>query len=78
MAGQNGAKVQFYRLGYLKTRMTAGQKLPFPALDPSEAAKSMVANMGKDLGSVYLPRWWIGIMSLIQALPWALFKKLDI
>jgi short-subunit dehydrogenase len=71
-------KVQFYRAGYLKTRMTAGQKFPFPALDPNEAAARIVDNLGKDLGAVYLPRWWWAITIVLRLLPWAVFKRLDI
>jgi len=71
-------KVQFYRAGYLKTRMTAGQKFSFPALGPDEAAARIVDNLGKDLGAVYLPRWWWAITLVLRLLPWAVFKRLDI
>jgi short-subunit dehydrogenase len=77
LAGHN-CKVQFYRAGYLKTRMTAGQKLPFPALDPDDAAARIVGNLGKDLGAVYLPRWWWAITAILRLVPWAVFKQLDI
>jgi len=77
LAGQN-CKVQFYRAGYLKTRITAGQRLPLPALEPDAAAAYIVDNLGKDLGAVYLPRWWWAITAILRLLPWAVFKRLDI
>ncbi len=77
LAGQD-CKVQFYRAGYLKTKLTAGQKLPFPALEPDAAAAVIVANLGKDLGAVYLPRWWWAITTILRLVPWVLFKRLDI
>ncbi len=77
LAGQP-CKVQFYRAGYLKTRVTAGQKLPFPALDPDVAAARIIANLGRDLGAVYLPSWWWAITTILRLLPWVVFKRLDI
>lgn len=71
-------KVQFYRLGYLTTHMTFGQKLALPALDPDAAASAMVANLGRDLGAVYLPKWWLPVMMIIRLLPWPIFKRLNI
>tara|TARA_R110000787_G_scaffold38793_38_gene97600 strand:- start:2306 stop:3037 length:732 start_codon:yes stop_codon:yes gene_type:complete len=71
-------RVQFYRLGYLETRMTFGQKLMFPPLTPAETAERIITNLGKDLGSVYLPWWWRGIGLLFQMLPWSVFRRLDL
>lgn len=71
-------RVQFYRLGYLRTRMTFGQKLLFPALAPDQAAAAMVANLGRDLGVTYLPWWWSVIMAIIGLLPWPIFRRLNI
>jgi short-subunit dehydrogenase len=70
-------RVQFYRAGYLRTRMVFGQKLLFPALDPDAAAARIVANLGRDLGAVYLPWWWRPIMIVLRMLPWRVFKRLD-
>lgn len=79
LAGQGSAcTVQTYRLGFLKTRMTFGQKLPFPAMEPEAAAKVIVGNMGRDLGMVYLPCWWRIIMTVICLLPWPIFRRLNI
>jgi short-subunit dehydrogenase len=71
-------RVQFYRLGYLRTRMTFGQKLLLPALDPAVAAQVIAANLGKDTGLVYLPWWWRPVSAIIVRLPWPIFKRLNI
>jgi NAD(P)-dependent dehydrogenase (short-subunit alcohol dehydrogenase family) len=71
-------RVQFYRLGYLRTRMTFGQKLLFPPLDPAEAARVIVGNLGRDMGLVYLPWWWRPIIAIIVRLPWPIYKRLNI
>jgi short-subunit dehydrogenase len=71
-------RVQYYRLGYLRTRMTQGQKLPFPAMDPSTAAKRICRNLGRNLSATYLPWWWFAIMSSIQLLPWPIYRRLNI
>ncbi len=70
-------KVQFYRAGYLK-RAGSKPRLPLPALAPDAAAAIIVANLGRDLGTVTLPWWWRPIMAAIAWLPWAVFKRLDL
>lgn len=77
LAGAN-CRVQFYRLGYIATRMSVGQKTPLPAIAPDDAARVIIGNLGRDLGSVYLPRWWAAVMAVIRLMPWFLFKNLDI
>ncbi|MEO5374274.1 MAG: SDR family NAD(P)-dependent oxidoreductase [Alphaproteobacteria bacterium] len=74
----SGCRVQFYRLGYLATSMVAGQKLLFPPLAPDVAARRIVANLDRDIGTRYLPWWWWPIMTMLRLLPWPLFKRLDI
>jgi len=71
-------RVQFYQLGYIETRMTFGQKLMFPAMKPEDGAAVIVRNLGRDLGSIYLPRWWWLITTTIRLLPWPIFKRLNI
>ena len=77
LAGSH-CRVQFYRLGYIGTRMTFGQRLMFPALKPEQGADTIVKNLGRDLGAVYLPWWWWGITTIIRFLPWPIFKRLNI
>ena len=55
--------IAVYRLGYLKTSMTFGQKLLFPVADPADIAKDMVRRLGRR-GIFTRPRWW-GLIGLI-------------
>ncbi len=71
-------KTQIYRLGYLDTRMIAGQKTPFAKFPPDKAAERIVANLGRDLGLAYLPVWYWPIVTAFRLLPWPIFKRLDV
>ncbi len=69
--------VQFYRAGYLDTRMTFGRALPLPKMDPDVAARKVVSNLGSDTGVRYVPWWWWIVMTVYQLVPWFLFKRLN-
>jgi len=71
-------KVQVYHLGYLKTRMTFGQKLLFPAAEPDNVAKIIISNLGKDIPGLCIPKWWTVITTVFKLVPWAIFKKMNI
>lgn len=72
--------LQFYRLGYIRTRMTlnSGFKPPLPMADPNDLARTIADNLGRDLGTVTLPRWWIPILWTFRLIPWPLFRRLDL
>jgi len=76
--GENSCKVQFYRLGYMKSQMTFGKKLLFPPVSPQYCAKIIADNLGRDLGLKYLPSWWSVIMLVYRLLPWPLFRRLRV
>lgn len=71
-------RIQFYRAGYLATRMTFGQKLHLPAMAPERAARIIANNLGRDLGCRYLPWWWLLVAMVLKALPWSIFRHLRI
>lgn len=72
------ASVTVYRLGYLKTNMTFGKRLPFPAADPKTIAKQIIQDLSKRDGLIYAPFWWKFITIGIQLIPNFIFKKLNI
>jgi short-subunit dehydrogenase len=74
---QSRCRIQFYRVGYLDTQMTAGQKLMFPKMNPSAAAEVIYRNLGKDVSGKYLPGWWQVIALIYRLLPWGVFKRLS-
>ncbi|MCB0419635.1 MAG: SDR family NAD(P)-dependent oxidoreductase [Bdellovibrionales bacterium] len=68
---------QIYRLGYVDTNLSFGQKLLFPAISPENVAQVLIKKSDKDLGIVYLPFYWRFIILVLKALPWTIYKKLS-
>lgn len=74
-----GVKVVLIKPGPTDTPMTAHLKDKGTTLAPVEdVAKQIVDAIEKGTPTVYTPRKWLAIMSLIQHLPHAIFNKLDI
>lgn len=71
-----GVRTQFYRLGYLDTQMSFGRRLPFPKAPPQAIAATIVRNLGKDVSCMTLPKFWRPVGWTVQALPWALYRRL--
>ena len=74
----SGIQVLTVQLGFVRTKMTAGMKLPgLLTLSAEEAAKGIfdAQQGGRDVA--YLsPLWW-WVMLLVRSLPERLFKRLD-
>jgi len=68
--------VQVYRLGYVDTGMSFGQKLLFPVATPAAVAGHVVKNLGRDRGLAYYPRFWWAVTFLLSRLPWAVYRRL--
>lgn len=68
--------VQLWQLGFLRTNLTHGMKLPLPALAPAEAAKAVVDRLGKGSFERYLPSWWGMIIFIIKRLPWFVYRRM--
>ena len=74
-----GCRVQFYRVGYMATAMLGDRgKTLLPAAEPDSIARRVVANLERDVGMCYLPRWWRLIALALRMLPWAAFKRLSV
>ncbi|EIG62345.1 SDR family oxidoreductase [Bradyrhizobium sp. WSM1253] len=73
----SGVLVQFFRLGYVETQQSFGQRLLFPVVSPARVASYVVANTHNDLGARFFPRFWAGVAFAIHRLPWSIFKKLS-
>ncbi|MDP9195385.1 MAG: SDR family NAD(P)-dependent oxidoreductase [Pseudomonadota bacterium] len=72
-------KVYLYRMGFMHTQMTYGQKLMLPGLSPEKAAQAIMKDIGYGRsGMHYLPGWWRIIALVFRVLPWAVFRRLDI
>lgn len=71
------ASVTIYRLGYMKTNMTFGQKLLFPAADPNRIATTIIKNLNRKSGVIYAPSWWKAISLVVNSIPQFIFNKLN-
>ena len=73
-----GVSVLTVKPGFVDTPMTA--HLPKGALwaKPDQIAKGIMKAENRGRNVVYLPFFWIGIMTVIKLIPEAIFKKLSI
>jgi len=74
----NPCRVQFYRVGYMATHMLGDQKTLLPVADPEHIARTIANRLGGASGMRYLPGWWGWVMRIFAALPWPVFKRLDL
>jgi hypothetical protein len=70
-------RVQFFRLGYVDTQQSFGQRLLFPVVSPQQVANHVVASAHTDFGAQYYPRFWQLIALAVAWLPWPLYKRLN-
>ena len=69
--------VQIYRLGYVATNLSFGQKTLFPAVEPGKIARILLKNSDRDIGLSYLPHYWFMIILILEYLPWSIYRKLS-
>ncbi|MGA9342137.1 MAG: SDR family NAD(P)-dependent oxidoreductase [Rhodanobacteraceae bacterium] len=69
-------RVQFYRLGFVRSNLTFGQELPLPAAEPSAIARTVVRRLRGRSGDWYLPRWWAIVALLVKLLPLRIYRRL--
>ncbi|HQV73452.1 MAG: SDR family NAD(P)-dependent oxidoreductase [Dokdonella sp.] len=69
-------RVQFYRLGFLRSNLTFGLKLPLPVAEPADVARKVVAQLQRGSFARHEPRWWGIIALLVRNLPWFAFRRM--
>ena len=72
----SGCRVQFYRVGFMATTMLGARPKFLPVARPEDVAARIVANLGRDLGTAYLPGWWSVLGLILRHAPWVLFRRL--
>lgn len=78
LAGQ-GVHVATVKPGFVRTRMTADMDLPGPlTATPEQVADRILALQTRPKDVVYVLRIWWLVMSIIQAIPEQIFKKLKL
>ena len=70
-------RVQVYRLGYVDTPMAAGRTKFFTKVQADAVARHVVANLDRDRGLSYFPRYWALVVFVLRHLPWSVYRRLD-
>lgn len=76
---KSDVRVLTVKPGFVRTKMTAGMKLPAPlTAEPGQVSAAILKAQdgGKDVLYV-LPVWWL-VMSIIRAIPERMFKRMKI
>lgn len=68
--------IQFYKLGYLNTYLSASKKLLLPKGSPKKLAKKVIKNLDKKGLKTYFPKWWVLIDYAIKIIPFVLSKNI--
>jgi len=68
--------VQMYELGFMKTNLTHGMRLPLPAVDADSVARVVVRRLSRGSSRRHLPRWWAPIATFVRWLPWSVYRHL--
>jgi hypothetical protein len=74
-----GARVLTVKLGFVKTKMTAGLKPPGGlSAEPRAIGEGVFRSTQRNSDVDYLPRIWLVVMLIIKAIPERVFKTMKI
>jgi short-subunit dehydrogenase len=74
-----GVHVLTVKPGFVRTRMTAGMKLPGPVTaNPDEVGKAIFDGVARRKNVIYVRPVWFPIMTIIQHIPETIFKKMKL
>ncbi len=72
-----GVKVQLINPGFVKTRLTAQNNFKMPFLiEPREAAKIIIKELGQNRFEIYFPKIFIFIMKFIRLFPYKIKMRI--
>lgn len=69
-------RVQLYQLGFLRSNLTHGLRLPLPTAEPADVARDIVAGLTRRNGTYYRPGWWALVALVVRSLPWFVFRRM--
>lgn len=75
---EHGVHVMTVKLGFVDTRMTFGMDTGIPIASPEQAGQAIANAQERRVQILYYPRFWRGIMTVIQSIPERIFKGLSI
>lgn len=77
-AGRENVCPYLFQVGYMKSQLSYGKKMLFPAADSKDVAKAVSRFISNNEdGIVYLPWYWFWICTLVRQLPWVIYRKLN-
>jgi len=74
--GRAGVHVMTVKPGFVDTAMTWGLPGLFLVASPEDVARRCLDEVARKRDTIYVPRFWRGIMTIIRAVPERIFKKL--
>ena len=74
--GSRELRVQIYELGFMATNLTYGMRLPLPAADPADVARTVVRRLRSGSSRRYLPGWWRPVALIVRCLPWFVYRRM--
>ena len=76
---KRGVQVVTVKPGFVRTRMTAGMKLPGPiTAAPGEVGQAVLAAVLRGRDVIYVRPAWLLIMTIIRLIPERIFKRLSL
>lgn len=69
-------RLQIYRVGYMDTGMSKGQKLLFKKADPEKVASYIIKRKKRNIRIKYYPRFWYIISIILNQIPWFIYKRI--
>ena len=76
--GRSGVHVMTVKPGFVDTSMTWGLEGMFLVARPEDVAEAIWSGAAKERNVLYVPWFWIGIMTIIRTIPERIFKKLSV
>lgn len=73
-----GVKVVTIKPGFVDTAMTRGKEKLFWVISPDRAAEIILSKARRGVVTAYVPARWRAVMTIIRAIPSAIFSRLGI
>lgn len=76
ITSRTGIEVSLYRLGYVDSQQSYGQRLIFPKATAESVATAVVRGLGGRGGLHSFPAYWRLIGLAVALVPWTIFRRL--
>jgi short-subunit dehydrogenase len=73
----SGVRTHLFRVGYIDSQQSYGQRLQFPALDPGDLAAKIRLGIMRSDGTRTVPRYFRLIGAMLQLIPWTFYRRMN-